>query len=654
MLIKNNKRILNRLIIKNKRAMVTGVPSGAVRAPSAAPTPAPKSKPRSQPASPPQPAKPAPRQSVGDDEQRLAEESRARLRELEENEREEENAAQEKYEAKRKKLDELDQKAQMAEMIPEAAPFAAAADAVLKNKKSSLDDSYQKKLAAMQQKTTDKMQNASTPTPPSSGGGNSGLFKKLGSGDTPSGSDQRNPWGTVILIILCALGAAFVFYTSDVGFSNVWPALISFALFIVGLLFLLYTRGNRGIIMWLVIIIIFVLALYFFATRTFPHVAGAVQASGGISAFTREVVYDTERGGTRAGTSIVEDIRGSYRRQLAVATGERLDGNVDESVRDEVGIEILPPYLPNPKKINQPEIPTLEFSSRIKGFDPKTPIHVAATCHIQSKEEADSSSLSSAKHGGPRTSLGDEQTIRPDSFEEYTFDREVTCYPSLEPSACGDFVITLSAQADNLRTDARMVNYIISEDVLKTQLMEYAKSKDIELTSEGQVASAINELYRGELGDFRSVSDKGSIKVVMATIPVPLIGINPDAQLDFKLRVAVENVLDGWIRGINSLEVIVPEYFSPLPEFCRGWSLNGNVLSLSSDSLSRINFEELAKGEQKVFPSCLLVPSGVYELTEPTEATFLAAVNYNYLVQEQFALEIRDADGQECGRERER
>jgi uncharacterized protein YeaO (DUF488 family) len=611
-------------------------------------------------------------------------EHEAELREFERKKQEEIQRAEEEYAAQMNKLQQEEMIAQAAATNPESEPVALVLQQDIERKKRALATGHSEKLRDIDSKysekksksvnnfhdkkekirrekakeNADKRNRAAVSNTSSgaggTGSGNSGLFSKLGSGGASSGSEQKNPWGTVILIILCALGAAFVFYTSDADFFNVWPALISFALFIVGLLFLLFTKGNRGIIVWLVIIIIFALALYFFATRTVPLVIGAVQASGGIGSFTREVVSEGESETTKASTSIVEDIRSSYRRQIAVATGERLDGNVDNSIRDEVGIKILPPYLPNPKKITQPEIPTLEFSSRIKGFDPKTPIHVGAKCHIQSREEADESALSHANRGGPRTALGDEQSIRPDSFEDYSFDREVTCYPALEVSACGDFVITLSAQADNLRTDARMINYIISEEVLKTQLMEYAKSKDIEITSEGQVASAINELYRGELGDFRSVSDKGSIKVIMTTVPVPLIGVNPDAQLDFKLRVAVENALDGWIRGINSLEVIIPEYFSPLPEFCRGWVLNGNILSLSSDSLSRINFDELDRGAQKVFPSCLLVPSGDYELTEPTEATFLAAVSYNYLVQEQFDLEIRDADNQECGRERER
>ncbi len=44
----------------------------------------------------------------------------------------------------------------------------------------------------------------------------------------------------------------------------------------------------------------------------------------------------------------------------------------------------------------------------------------------------------------------------------------------------------------------------------------------------------------------------------------------------------------------------------------------------------------------------MLEPTGTYQFTEPTEATFLAAVDYNYIVQQEIPLEVRNSTGGIC------
>jgi hypothetical protein len=330
---------------------------------------------------------------------------------------------------------------------------------------------------------------------------------------------------------------------------------------------------------------------------------------------------------------------------MAMATGEHIDGDVNQQVKEDVGVEILPPYLPNPKKINQNEIPMLEIGARIKGFDPKNPIHIAAVCHLQSKEEAQSIERAVSEAGkGPKTALGPEQNARPKEITGSSFNRDFTCYP--RPPGCGRYVTTISAEADHLRTDAQMQNYIIDKEILEQRLLNYAESHDKVIRSETEINSIINEIYSGQLGSYKSLSDKGAIKAVMATQPVSLIGV--DSETELTLRAGVENVMNGWIMSLNSVEIIIPEYFTPMDEFCPGWNREGNRIRLSSEYLSATSFKQVLKGEQKVFPSCHLIPKQDIELTEPTEANYLMLVDYNYIVQKEEEIEIRNATGGPC------
>jgi hypothetical protein len=193
-----------------------------------------------------------------------------------------------------------------------------------------------------------------------------------------------------------------------------------------------------------------------------------------------------------------------------------------------------------------------------------------------------------------------------------------------------------------------MINYIIDDNILKEQLHEYAISFDKELKSESQVQSAMKQIYKGQLGSVRSVSDRGAIKVVMAASPLPLIGIDPSADADFKFRAGIENMRKGWVTEVNQVRIQIPGFFTPRAERCRGWTYEQGWLTLSEEYLRTANFKEKSTGEQKIFPSCMLIPSGTYEFTEPTEATFLASVDYNYIVQQEVPLEVRNATGGIC------
>jgi hypothetical protein len=484
------------------------------------------------------------------------------------------------------------------------------------------------------------------PKSPSGGGGaggGSGLSKIAEKAMGPKGESEGTqlPLPTLLGVITSVVAGGYIWKSSGTAepMTMVWVLLPIVAL-VAALIILAETKGHRGKLATLLIVLLFVGAAYGLTTRTVPFIIGAWRAGN-----IEDTAGEIGSLGKGAGIGVTTDFRTSFNQYMASATGERIEGDVDQQVKEEVGIEILPPYLPNPKRLNINELRGLEFGARVKGFDPKNVMNIAAVCHTQTRSQAQDFSRAWSESGkGPNTNPGTEERIRPTSFSGNNFDRDVTCFPEI--SGCDHYITTISAQADHLRTDAQMQNYIIDKEVMRQRLENYAKSYSKEIKSQSQLDSAVNEIYKGQLGSYKSVSDKAAIKVVMATQPVALIGVDQETEL--VLKAGVENMMAGWIRDINRFEITMPEYFSPMTDYCEAWEKDGNKLRLRSDYLNTSSIRQTAKGEQKVFPSCRLVPSGDYALTEPTEATFLASVDYNYLVQEEYELEVRNEDGTSC------
>ncbi|MBW2972082.1 hypothetical protein KY359_03525, partial [Candidatus Woesearchaeota archaeon] len=450
----------------------------------------------------------------------------------------------------------------------------------------------------------------------------------------------------MIFIVLCLIAAFFIYKSGkEASLSQTLPSLIPLFMIVAGLVAVSFF-GERNAAIYGIGMVVVIIGVVAFAVKTAPALY-ATYTTGSIGKVASEASASTSSAGKGGLSGLVEDAVLSYRQQVAYATGETIDGDVDQQVKEEVGLEILPPYLPNPQKLNLDEVRTLEIGARIKAFDPKTPLHVTTVCHMQTRDQANSLSGAISRAGRLNLDPGAEQRLRPQNLEGFSFDRDITCYPTI--AQCGQYIVTISSEADHIRTDAQMRNYIIDKTILNQRLRSYAESRESELLSTEQVNAAINEIYKGQLSNFRSVSQKGAIKVVMATQPIALIGVDQETELTFKL--GVENMLKGWIRAINRVEVTVPSYFQPMSEFCDSWNLEGNKLILKDEYLRTADFYDVIKGQQKIFPSCHLVPrqgTDAYALTEPTEATFLALVDYNYVVQSENRVEIRTAEGNVC------
>lgn len=474
--------------------------------------------------------------------------------------------------------------------------------------------------------------------------------------------------GTVILIaskgkdmigwiMLIALAGLLLYKSGGIFSLN---AIIPLVLLIACIIVQTVTKDRPNTIATIAIIIMISIAVFLLAKETVPYAIASIESQGGLQQTLEQTATDTATTTKEGISGLVDDLMASYKEQMAIAKGEKLQGNVDQSVKQDVGIEILPPLVENTKTVTRSELKLYPVDggydfidgvgARIKGFDPKTPITVRANCNLQNRSSA-SSKNDIDMHPGP------EQFIEPSRFSGTFFTKPVICRPVIPPDpeleglpACGKYTVTITAQADELRTDAYMDNYLIDNQILKDSLDAYAQSKG-EL-KQGDIPSAIAELFP-TIGDYRSVSDKGAIKVVMITQKTPLIGIDEDTQLT--LRVALENVMDGRIVNLSDVEVTIPESLKVMEsgarDFCPGWEKTDGKIVLRKDHMNSISSDllQLPKGRQKVLPACHLVPAGGnYEFTEPVRATFLAKVDYNYIVQDKFNIEIRDELGKPC------
>jgi len=462
-----------------------------------------------------------------------------------------------------------------------------------------------------------------------------------GSGRQGGGGGEGPPLFSVFISLLLALLAFFVY---KAGGSAAWKAMLPFALIIAAIWIGKAAANNQGtwteVILVTLLILCLLAATYFFVTNTSAY---AMQAYQGYVSGEGGGLNQTVGKGKEGISTVISKAYADFLKQKQIATGERVEGETDKTVKEPIGLSILPPYLPNPKTVRENDIQKVEIGARIKGFTPKNPVNVYVYCGMQSV----ASQKNITMQPGFVDDYGERQTVDPANgfVGDLSFEQEATCYPVLP--GCGQYYVILRAEAQNLRTDAQMQNYVIDKTVYRTKLTNYAKEKGIVLESESQISSAIqNEIFKGQLTGYKSLSDNGAIKVIMETAKIPLIPV--DSTTDFTFKIGIENTMNGWITKVNRLEVTLPDLFDIKSGGCDAWTQEGKTIKLSTDYLDKLNFKGLPKGQQWVSPSCKLTPSYGYDITEPTQATYLALVDYNYVVQEKYQIAVKNATGGDC------
>jgi hypothetical protein len=473
---------------------------------------------------------------------------------------------------------------------------------------------------------------------------------------------------TIVPFILLLAGAVFIIvekFRSILGWvlwvfaGAIWIynaggsiiAILPLFLFVAAVGWLLQTKDHRSGAAWAGIMCLFALSIFLFFSQTMPYAYASVQTAGGV----KQVVAGstTEAGQTATGgmNKFFDNIKTSIDVQKQIATGEHIEGDIDpQAAPGKVGIEMKDPLIDlNPKKpISEDQLRSLEISSRITGYDPKTPIEIAAVCHLQTQKENDDVKKSLEGEYGPNINPGAQQAMRPSLFSGHSIDKTPTCRPKI--AGCGEYVVTISAEADYLRTDARMQNYVVDQVVLDEKLETHVVDKKLRVEGEGQLISAMYGAFEGDLGEpqsYKSKSGKGAIKVVMMTQHIPVIGVSGDTELIF--RAGVENVLEGWINNVTRVELeIKPELFTPDPLFCDSWRKEGDVFVLDEEYLKTARFREVRPSRQKIFPSCHLQQSTFDMLYEPQEIQYSLSVEYDYLVQKEYKINVKATPGQKC------
>ncbi|MBI5398853.1 hypothetical protein HZB03_05305 [Candidatus Woesearchaeota archaeon] len=398
----------------------------------------------------------------------------------------------------------------------------------------------------------------------------------------------------------------------------------------------------------IITIILFIAAFGYGMTYAVPKALAAYQSGEA----KQSAIVSAEKG-KEGFAGIAQEFKRSWQRNTQIATGEYIQGDVDKTVKEFVGIQYKPPLLPNPKKILQGE--PAEFSTRLHGFGNKHPMTASTTCSLKDRE------LFSTTTTAGQTKIdrdpGEPQTVTPEQVkDQLSFTEDITCYPKI--TSCGNYRITYSTQVDSMRTDAFLQNNFIQKKVLRDRLEAYAREKQLSLDDEGEVSSAIRSIWP-ELGNSISLSDKGPVKLLLLTEKLPLIGI--DENTNIKLKVGVENTIDGWIKKIDTVSITIPEGFrissgesASGQSLCPGWVQSGRTVSLSQQYLQTIqeSLTGIDKTLQKVFPSChitLDTSSMAFVVeNEPTPATFTASIIYSYVIQERNDLEVLYQNGTRC------
>ncbi|MFH1063942.1 MAG: hypothetical protein V1729_02585 [Candidatus Woesearchaeota archaeon] len=453
-------------------------------------------------------------------------------------------------------------------------------------------------------------------------------------------------------VLLIATSAYWIYSSS--GMAGL-PALVPLFLVLIGIIILDKTKEHRGTGVWLALVVIFTLAFYMFMVYTAPYAMAAISEAGGITQVVSASAEETSKVGSKGIAGLIENTVKSYNKQKAAATGQRVEGDVDTKAQIDAKIELLDDFLENPKNVRDNLLDFLEMRARVMAFDAKTEIHVAVTCHLQSEEEAADwrRTYSTAKAGGLNKNPGLSQKVEPGEITGQDFTKKIICTPDIvaynkarnEATNCGNYIVSIFAQADHLRTDAQLQNYIINEDTYEQALYNYAEAKD-ETLSYNERLAATQKIFP-EVEGYKSKSYIGPIKVTMSTLQAPLIPIS-ERGTNLALTVAIENNAAGWIRGVNDLEITIPSSLSPRIDACKGWTVEGNKLVASESYLKTVDFEAVPKGQQAVFPSCPLIPADVSGLTEPAQVEFLAMVDYNYIVQKPYNLEVLNETGGKC------
>jgi hypothetical protein len=606
---------------------------------------------------------------IEEEERKADEEHERQLQEFEERMQREMEEEQRRYEQECQKIAQEEQAAQALSMAPQTKAAGMAMQQWVEQEKQKNEKAHSDNMGAIQKGHEDKKNDAiknlnskksdfekkrndasAKSRPPSGGESKGGMtsiaIKQAGGGQGGGAGGQGGGGGegglplfSVFISLLLTLLAFFVY---KAGGAVAWKAMLPFGLLIAAIWIGKAAAGNKGT--WLGLFLWIVCfgcigGVILFGSSTAAYV---VQAYQGYVSGNGGGLNETVGKGKEGLTTVLTKAYADFLKQKQIATGERVEGETDKTVKEPIGISILPPYLPNPKIVRENDIQKVEIGARIKGFSPKNAVNVYVYCGLQSV-----ASQKITTQVGFVDDYGDRQTIDPAAgfSGDLSFEQETTCYPVIP--GCGQYYVIIRAEAQNLRTDAQMQNYVIDKTVYRTKLTNYAKEKGIVLESESQISSAVqNEIFKGQLTGYKSLSDNGAIKVIMETAKIPLIPV--DSTTDVTFRIGIENTMNGWILKVNRLEVTLPDLFEAKSTGCDAWTVEGKTIKLSADYLDKIDLKSKPKGQQWTSPSCKLTPVSGYDITEPTQATYLALVDYNYVVQEKYQIAVKNATGGDC------
>lgn len=335
---------------------------------------------------------------------------------------------------------------------------------------------------------------------------------------------------------------------------------------------------------------------------------------------------------------IVQLVSGSYKRLFMEATGEYYHGDVEQT-KEFVGIKLLDPFVQNKLDYDLDEKDYAEVGARLIAFNSRKEItKISLTCNA----ENDPWKMVPEKVENTRYALQDLTCLGPGNNPKFKLN-----------------TLTITATAENFRTDTRLVNNFIEAGVLDQKVEAYAKSTNTYIRDHGDYVAALQKIFPQVNDRYYSVSDSGPIKLILVTDDAPVVGIGLGKNI--KVTIAIENMAEGKVVNIKSLKITLPEGLTVKDnagsQTCKAFKTFKQeneknerverVIAMKDDVAKRLNVSAVNQGFQMAIASCILEVKDINSLKKlldfpasPNPREFNAELTYDYSVDKKYVIKL--------------
>lgn len=321
----------------------------------------------------------------------------------------------------------------------------------------------------------------------------------------------------------------------------------------------------------------------------------------------------------------ITHIQAWQQQTICSAAGTCLEGD-QEKTSEPIGIEVTDPLVQGRLKYAKEEAGDVELYSMVSAFNKNGQVRaIKSSC----------------------TAKGQEWQVSPAEFPSSSYlHEEMTCRPPAGGAPEGAYLVRMSATAEGFTSKALLTNQFISSNTLDGNLQDHARATGSPNRNEQELIAAMQQLYPGTDPQPLSVSDAGPVKVIVATIAWPVIGI--DATTELQITLAVENTRPGTIKAVKSASITIPDGFEPGSDCSKRFDVSGNVLTVKSEYLAVANTKDMVQYLPLSLGTCHVKPKANALNTiiplpgQPNANNFRAEVVYDYESFKEYSIVVGD------------